>query len=465
MTTDARESLRARMLLITEGPLPRVMRKLVVPSAIWYLLNYGFFVVDTYYVGRLGTSQLAAMSLICAVLALTITLAQGVGSALAATVSAQLGAGKHAEASRLVTNTLALAVILAAALWVVGTPSVDVLFVALGATPEQLPFVREFMPIWYAGFGFVMLSTACQAAIRATGDVTTPVLILLGTGVLNALLDPVLMDGWGPVPAQGMRGVAMAGLLSRAAGTLIGLWIVARRDSLLRFEAFGSLRASWIAISRIAGPVILQMMAFALSTAALLRIAAEIGPEMVAGLGVGTRIDAIVSALVLGLPIVLPTFIGQNAGAGNLLRAGQGIVIGMRQVLVAQVAIAVALALSAHGIAAAFSDDPAVREAVALFLLVVPAGNVAYALLTTAAGSLIALGRMRGYMVTGIAPCIACVAFAWLGARFFGALGLIVAIPLVRIAGGIVSWIWVKAELRAAGYFPSAVEIASAQPT
>jgi Na+-driven multidrug efflux pump len=307
------------------------------------------------------------------------------------------------------------------------------------------------MPIWYAGFAFVVLSTVAQSAIRATGDVRTPLWILLATGALNVALDPMLMFGVGPIPALGMRGIAIAGVLSRIVAAAIGVWIVVRRDKLFATSDIWRPRASWTLIGKIAGPVVIQMASLALAGAVTLRIAASIGPEVVAGVGVGLRIDSMLSALVLGIAIILPTFIGQNAGAGKPLRAGEGILVGMRQVVIAQVVIALVIAVAATRVAAAFSPDTGVQRAIWLYLLLVPAGNTAYPLLTISAGTLIALGRMRSYLVIGVAPCIANVGMAWLGAHFFGMTGLILALPITRAAAAFLAWAWVKGELRTAG--------------
>jgi putative MATE family efflux protein len=427
------------------------MKRLIVPSGIWYLLNYAFFIVDAYFVGKLGKTELAAMSLICAVLALSISIAQGMGSALAAIASLYLGARMHTEAARLVTHTLLLSVIVAAGVGLLGHPTIDPFFRVLGATPEQLPFIREFMPIWYTGFGFVVMSTVAQSAIRATGDVRTPLWILLATGALNVALDPLLLFGAGPIPAFGIRGVAIASIVSRAVAAAIGVWIVGRRDKLLSTSDIWKPRASWVVIGKIAGPVVIQMASLAFAGALTLRIAASLGPEVVAGVGVGLRIDSIISALVLGVAIILPTFIGQNAGAGKPLRAGEGILVGMRQVVIAQVAIALLIAIVAARVAAAFSADAGVQRAIWLYLLLVPVGNTAYPLLTISASTLIALGRMRSYLVVGVAPCIANVVIAWLSARLFGEIGLILAIPATRVAAAFLAWAWVKGELRTAG--------------
>jgi Na+-driven multidrug efflux pump len=301
-----------------------------------------------------------------------------------------------------------------------------------------------------------MLSTVCQAAIRATGDVKTPLVILLGVGVLNTLLDPLLMFGIGPLPALGMQGAAIAGVLSRALGAVVGLWILARRDRLLRSGDWSQLTASWSAVARVAVPVVVQMLSLAMAGMVMMRIAASLGSETLAGIGVGLRVDAIVSAMVLGLPIVLPTFIGQNVGAGNAPRAGQGILVGMRQVLITQAVLAALLFVSARTISFWFSSDPGVQEALSLFLVVVPVGHIGYTLLTTSAGTLIALGHTRSQMVMALAPVLLSITMAWTGARLFGTLGLIAAFPIARVVAGICAWSWVKNELRTAGFLSEA---------
>lgn len=464
MSENATHRLAQRRELIIGGPLGSVMWRLVVPAALWYLLNYSFFIADSYFVARLGTKPLAAMGLITAVVVLTITLSQGLGSALAALASIYLGAGQHAQATRLISHTILLGLAVSLGIALLGVPTIDPLFRALGADAEQLPYIREYMLVFYLGYAFVALPTIGQSAIRATGDVITPALLLMISGLLHVLLDPILIFGNGVVPALGIRGAAVAGLIARGFGALLTLWIVSKRDRLLDLRDLAGWRDSFRVIARIGLPVALQMSVLAVVGAVNLWIAASLGPEAVAGLGVGFRIEAVATALVFGLPVILPTFIGQNVGAGKAHRAGHGALLGAQQVFWVQLGIALLLALCAAPLTAAFSPDEHVRGVIHTFLLILPVSYALHALTSTAAGTFIALGRMRSYLIVGALPGLLFIGMSWLGARLFGMVGLLGALSLARIALGVIAFLWLRSVLRSVGFLQRPVTVPPPDP-
>jgi Na+-driven multidrug efflux pump len=291
-----------------------------------------------------------------------------------------------------------------------------------------------------------------QSAIRASGDVITPAVLLLIAGCVHVVLDPILIFGNDWVPALGVRGAAIAALIARAVGAALTLWIVTARDQLLALREREGWRDSFRIITRIGVPVALQMSVLALVAAVNMRIAASLGPEAVAGLGVGFRIEAIATAMVFGLPVVLPTFIGQNVGAQLPLRAGHGAQLGALQVFFVQLGFALLLALCASVLAVPFSPDAHVQDVIAVFLYVMPVSYAFHALTSTAAGTFIALGRMRSYLLVGALPGLLFIAMSWLGASLFGVVGLVSALALARIGLGIGAWFWLRSVLRSLGF-------------
>jgi putative MATE family efflux protein len=457
MSTDATQRLAARRELIVSGSLSAALWRLVVPAAIWYLLNYSFFIADTYFVGKLGTKPLAAMGLITAAVALTMTLSQGLGSALAALASIYLGAGQQAAATRLISHTVWLGALVSIGVAAVGLLAIDPLFVALGASPDQLVYIREYMVVFYLGYALIAVPTVGQSAIRATGDVITPAVLLMATGLVHVLLDPIFIFGRGVVPAMGVRGAAVAALVARAFGCVLTLWILGVRDRLLDLRDRRGVRESFRIVSQIGLPVALQMSVLAIVGAVNLRIAAGLGPEAVAGLGVGFRLEAVATALVFGLPVVLPTFIGQNVGAGKPQRAGEGVLLGARQVFCVQLVIAGLLALSAASVARPFSPDEHVRGVIRLFLLGLPVSYAVHALTAATAGTFIALGRMRSYLIVGALPAFLFIGMSWLGGRLFGVVGLVGALSLARVVLGVSAWLWLRSVLRSLGFLPGPI--------
>jgi Na+-driven multidrug efflux pump len=165
--------------------------------------------------------------------------------------------------------------------------------------------------------------------------------------------------------------------------------------------------------------------------------------------------EAISTALVFGLPVILPTFIGQNLGAGNAQRAGAGVLLGVRQVALAQLAIAGVLALGAAFLALPFSESAEVRGAIELFLYFVPISATMDVITCATAGTFIALGRMREYLLIGALPCFWFVAMTWAGAEIAGMPGLVIGLSLARIVLGAACLRWLFSVLRSAGMQPA----------
>jgi putative MATE family efflux protein len=448
---EASSGAAARRAMMISGPLRPVLLRLITPAALWYVLNYSFFVADTYFVARLGTDALAAMGLMSAVVILIMTVSQGLGGALAAIVAPLLGANQRPAAARLVTHTLVLGALLAVLIGALGILTIDPLFRALGATESQLPAIREYMRVTYLGYLFVMLLSIAHSGIRATGDATGPALILLAAGIVNVVLQPILIFGWGPVPAFGVGGAAIATLIARVVGTLITFQVLARRDQLLDLRAREGLRESWSKVVKIGVPVVIQMTCLALANAVALRIASKLGPAMVAGLGVGHRIQALATALMYGLPVILPTFIGQNLGAGALARAGEGVRVGTRLVVGWQLGVAVLLAVLAGPLSLVFSEEPIVRNVVQQFLWLTPVSYAAITFTSAAAGTFVALGRLRAYLTIGIVPNAITLLVTWSGAQLFGMFGLMAGTALANTVIGLVAGVWLKRVLVAHG--------------
>ena len=107
------------------------------------------------------------------------------------------------------------------------------IFTLIGATDESLPLIKEYMIPWLLGVVFVVIPIVGNSAIRATGDTKTPSMIMVIAAVVNAVLDPLLIFGYGPFPALGIKGAAIATVISYFSVLLAGLWVLGRREKML----------------------------------------------------------------------------------------------------------------------------------------------------------------------------------------------------------------------------------------
>ena len=218
---------------LTEGAVGRTLIKLTIPMFLAILAMVVFNLVDTAFVGRLGTEELAAISFTFPVVLVINSLAGGLGVGASAVISQAIGKGDRYRVQRLTTDSLGLSVMVGVVFVSIGLVTIDPLFRLLGATPEVLPLIRQYMTLWYIGVIFVVIPMVGNAAIRATGDTRTPATIMMVAAGINIILDPILIFGLGFFPGLGIAGAALATVIARAITLGASLWVLVRRERMV----------------------------------------------------------------------------------------------------------------------------------------------------------------------------------------------------------------------------------------
>ncbi|MGL5177808.1 MAG: MATE family efflux transporter, partial [Aeromonas veronii] len=343
----------------------------------------------------------------------------------------------------LATDSLFLAVIMVALLSAGGALTIKPLFTLLGASAELISLIHDYMLIWYLTVPMLVLPMVGNAAIRATGDTKTPSLVMAVAGLVNGILDPLLIFGIGPFPEWGIRGAAIATSISWLMAMLVSLHILRHREGLLlwRLSPRARLLTHWRALLHVAVPASFTNMLNPLANAVLMTIFAGLGTEVVAAYGAASRVEALLLIVMMALASVLAPFISQNCGAGNPARAKAALQSCMRFALLFQLAIYGLTWLLAPLIANLFSDHPQVIRLIILYLHLVPIGYgfqgmvmlLASALNGVRASSISFLFnglRLFGFLLPG----------AWLGAKLGGEQGIYLGILLANLAAGTLAW-------------------------
>jgi len=439
MHADRRSSARAQL---TDGNVPRMLIRLTIPMIFGVLSMVLYNLVDTLFVGRLGADQLAALSFTFPVVLVISSLALGIGIGVSAAVSRAIGAGDHDRVRRLATDSLVLALLIVGAVAAAGILTIDPLFRLLGANERILPYIRDYMTIWYPGMVFVVFPMVGNHAIRATGDTRTPGIVMMIGALANAALDPLLIFGIGPFPALGIRGAATATLLGRSITFVVAIYVLSVREGLLDFRRpkIAAVLSSWKEILYVGIPAAATRMIVPIGAGIVTRILSEYGPEAVAGYGVATRIEFFGLAIIRALAAVMAPFIGQNLGAGKISRIREGYRAAQRMSAIIGGSFFVLLFFLAGPIARLFTEAPEVVETTTRYLRVVP---VAYALqgiyMISAPGlnvlhkPLIATGLGEMEMIALIAP------LALLGSWLFGITGTFAGIAVSYAITGVLS--------------------------
>jgi len=302
--------------------IPRTLFTNSIPMIIGIGFAISFSMVDMYFVGQLGTLELAAMTIIFPIAFVVFGVAMGVGTGSSAVISKAIGEGNHQKVKELTTDSLFLGLLLVGLFVTIGFLFFEEIFILYGATPEQLPLVKEYMFVWYLGVMFLVIPVIGNSAIRAKGDTTTPSKIMLGAVLVNLIFDPLLIFGYGPFPRLEMEGAAIATVGGRATAFIWATYVLTKKYDMLDLGNISLKR--FIDSSK----QILHVGVFSIITnvltpigfAVIISFIASYGNEAVGAYGAGSRIETIVLSVFMALSAVLGPFIGQNWGANNWQR-------------------------------------------------------------------------------------------------------------------------------------------------
>ncbi len=436
---------------LTEGPIGKTLFRLTIPMIFGVLSMVAFNLVDSFFVGRLGKDALAALGFAIPIVLILNAIGMGLSMGAAAVISKAIGEGDKSKVQRLTTDSLVLAVIFASVFVILGLISLEPVFRMLGATPEVMPLIRDYMQIWYVGVIFVIVPFVGNSAIRANGDTRTPAFIMVSMVLLNGILDPILIFGWGPIPAMGMQGAAIATVFARAVSLVLGLYFLKFRDDLLslKIPSFNNMMESWKGILFIGLPAAATNMVVPFTTALVTGIAAGYGSAAVAALGVAARIDLLAIAVVVALSTILGPFIGQNMGAKKLTRLREGVRLSMLFALLWGLLMLLIMSSLRRYIAPLFNDNEDVIHAIVLYLSIAPLGYAARCVYALGNTALNVLNRpLHASAVTLLMMFGFYIPLAYLGSYLYGLGGVFAAIPIAFTFGGVISYLAVKWALR-----------------
>ena len=404
----------------------------------------GLGLLDTWFISRLGTEALAAISFTFPITFSLISLMIGMGVGTSAVLGRVIGRGDILAARRLAVVALVCASFLMLLAALIGLLIAPWLFNVMGADAVTLPLILQFMHLWFSACVLLAVSMVGNAIFRAFGNARIPSVIMVIASLVNAALDPVLIFGWGPFPAMGLQGAALASLVSWICGSALMLWLLTYRYHFLDGRSWRKhIVADGRVLLQIALPAALTNMLTPFATVLLTALVAVFGREAVAAYGVGGRVESIASLFILSLSMVLPPFISQNLGAQRCDRIRQGYDAALRMVLIVQLAVAGALFLLAPMLARWFSEQSQVQEAIVMYLSILPLGYGAQGIIILTNSSFNALHQPRrafGLSVLRFFGLL--IPLSWLMAQWLQLKGIFVAGVLANVLCALLAYLW-----------------------
>ena len=428
---------------LIEGSIQQSLVRMTLPMIIAMIMLFTFSLVDTLFISLLGTESLTAISFTFPVTFTIMSLAIGLGIGASAVVARCVGGSQFERAKEAATVINYISFILASLVAFLLWSFMEDIFSLMGASEQLMVEIRKYMLVWFPGSVLIVCIMTGNSVLRACGDTKTPSILMAAAGLINALLDPLLIFGFGPFPELGIAGAAWATVIAWAIGfaylsylLLVKLELVSRS-----VPSRAVMQSSGRDMLRIGIPAAGANMMTPLAMGIMTAIAASFGDRAVAAFGVGARIEPIATLIVLAMSSSLPPLISQNYGADRMDRVEQAYRLATRFIVSWQLGVYLVLALAAGAIATVFSDDPEVINTIKLFIWIMPLGYGLQGIIILTNSSLNALHRPLAALYLSMARFfLFYVPLAWLGSEYFGLAGFFAGAVAGNFLMAVISW-------------------------
>lgn len=431
---------------LLNDPVGQVLFRTTVPITIGAVAMVLFYLADTWFVSQLGTQELAALGFTFPATIMVTYLGVGLAIGTSALVTKAIGSNNKDRAVEYTYAAAAFGYLFGLLAVYPALSSITWVFTLMGASPATLVLINDFMSFWYLGIPLLLFQFTGTAVMRACGNSHLQGRLMMMSAVANAILDPILIFGLGPVPAFGIKGAAIATVLTWVM-TNIFIWhyLIVREQMLkLLWPGFTKLIWDWGQLLKITLPAALANMITPLATGVITATLASYGSAVVAGFGVVMRIEAMVLIVALGMSMSLPPFMSQNFGAQDYKRLRLGLKLSIKFIMALQFALYIVVALAAPFIAAIFSPEQEVREVIVTILRILPASYAFQAMVVLSASSFNALHAPRNALITSLLRFfVFYVPLALLGAALGGISGLFIGAAIGNLLAGLLITWWI----------------------
>ena len=371
MSDNRRQGLltpkRGKDVDMTQGNITRHIVSFAVPLLIGNIFQQLYNTVDTWVVGRFVSNEAyAAVGTIGPVINMLIGFFMGLSSGAGVVISQYYGAKRQEDVQRTVHTAIVMTLILGVVFTAIGL-SITPFMLSLMKTPENvLPESTAYLTIYFSGILGLMLYNIGAGILRAVGDSQRPFYFLVVCAILNTVLDLVFVLGLG----MGVKGVALATVLSQAVSALLVLVTLLRTKECIRLS-LPALRIHWSILGkifRVGIPAAVQMAITAFSNIFVQSYINYFGDFCMSGWTTYAKVDQLLFLPMQSIALASTTFVGQNLGCGQIDRAKKGVTRALTLSLAATGVLMIPVLLFAPEIVSFFNSEPKVIEYGALLL-------------------------------------------------------------------------------------------------
>ncbi len=378
---DLRDALRGTEMDYTQGSLSRAIFLLAVPMMLEMAMESTFAVVDIYFVSSLGASAIATVGLTESMLMIVYAVAIGLAMGTTALVARRIGEKNPREAADAAVQAIFVALAAAIPISIAGIFFAKPLLALMGGDAWSLEHGYRFTTWMLGGNAVIMLIFVINGIFRGAGDAAIAMRVLWLSNGINLVLDPTLIFGWGPFPALGIQGAAVATNIGRGVGVLLQLFVLLRGAKHIRVLP-AQIRLHAAAMGRLVRTSLGGIGQFIIATSSwigLVRIVSVFGSEALAGYTIAVRIIVFTIMPAWGFSNAAATLVGQNLGARQPERAERSVWITGFANMTFMALVSLVYIFANEFLVRLFTSQPGVVAAGAQCLRTVAYGYIAYA--------------------------------------------------------------------------------------
>lgn len=430
---------------LTTGSISKSIWFLAIPLVVGDFLYTLFNIVDMFWVGKLGPSALAAVAIAGTLMMVVITFVMGIATGTAAMVSRFYGAKNEEDAAEVAAQSILLGLFAWVILAILGFFNAETILRLMGAKAEVLTLGISYLQVIFVGSITLFFFFIFVSILRGAGDALTPTLVLVLSTVINIILDPFMIFGWGPFPEMGVTGAAVATVIAQLVGVVIGMEILVKGRSHLHLHT-RYFKPNWdyiVRIMKIGIPSSIQMGLRSTMGVILMSIVAAFGTFAIAAYGVVFRLIMVLMMPGFSMSNSAATLVGQNLGAGNPDRAAKSAWLTAFYYAIFMLTVGSLGFIFAPLLVSIFNSTPEVVQIGTTFIRIVVFPHVFVAFGIVLGRSMAGAGdTISPLIITFITLVIIQLPLAIILPKFIGLKGVWYAYLVANIAVGILAMTW-----------------------
>ena len=398
--------------------------------------------VEAVYLGIIGKNELAAIAFSFPVVMALNAATRGLGIGAGAVLARAIGAGDRERAALLATHCLILVVLFTLGCVLAGLWLVEPLFSVMGARDEVHGLAVSYFSIWLIGFPAFGLAMVGSGLMRAIGDAAYPGYVMTVGSVVQVVIGPFLIFGWMGIPELGIAGAAWAFVIARACSFVMTAHWFFLRERIVRRQIAGFVESTR-SILHVGIPAGATNLIQPLSYAVITWILAGFGTSVVAGFGVASRLDSVVTMVVIGISASAAPLVGQNWGARLFERVRLALKLCYRYCLIWGVVAAVIMWVGGEFFVRLINEDPEVVATATSYLYIVPISIGFMGMMNVANASFNALSKpMPPLILSLLRMLVVYIPLAIVAGRLYGYVGVFVVTTFTNVLVGLAAWRW-----------------------